>query len=52
MCGKQISADFAASAGELIDGIPGVGEVKKAYSTFFPVIHISGTSISMDSCQF
>jgi hypothetical protein len=27
-CGKQISAGFAASTGKLIEGTPGLGEVK------------------------
>jgi len=29
--GKQALADSAASLGELIEGIPGVGDVKKVY---------------------
>lgn len=33
MCGRQISADLAASEGEFIDGTPGVGQVKNENST-------------------
>jgi len=40
--GQHISADSAASAGELMEGIPGVGEVKKEYFTYLRKNMISG----------
>lgn len=40
--GKQALADSAASSGEFIEGMPGVGDVKKVYWTYHELCQLLG----------